>query len=131
MTERPLVRPKTRPPGLLVLGDLVQEPEDGSVWRVERVSLTGANVLCVYGQRRGRRTQWTSSSAGMKLVSADDVQALAAAAKEKVEAAATRAELKTEAACPNCWPAFTEDIVRDEGMGRDGACPDHQVPEED
>lgn len=118
--------PSTAPPYQLAEGQLVRGTRLRDVWRVERITPAGAYVRSVAGRSVGSTATWSSSSAGHKFVTEEELTA------ERAAAAAERAAAADENTCPNCWPQYS-DGERDElgapreAMGRDPNCREHQV----
>lgn len=126
--------PRTAHLGLLEAGRLVRR-EDGSVWRVERVRPTAADVRCVRGRKVGDLEAVSPSAAGCRYTTEEDLEA------ERAAAVLSRALAHDETRCSNCWPRDPE--VRDlcdnvvkktDGdyqelwalRGRDPNCADHR-----
>lgn len=106
-------------------GELIEM--DGAVWRVERSREAGMDVRAVFGRGVGRTATWSSSAAGLKRVTEEELEARKRAAAER------KVDDKDEYACENCWPKFApgEDITDKDQMGRDPHCKDHILPEEE
>ena len=122
--------PKVLHPGQLVRG------ERGSVWLVTGSRTAGADVRCVAGPRVGAVTTRSSSSAGCRFVTQEELDA------ERTAKSAAKAADEDEDRCPNCWPdeggeeahvPHLEDPKYEEwaARGRDPNCPEHLVTEEE
>jgi hypothetical protein len=113
-------------PSVLHPGQYSRLP-DGSVWEVEHVTSSSAEVRCVAPGKlfrsRGERSTWSRSSVGHRLVSEDDANASARSAAE------AKALDRDETRCPSCWPGEPGE-VDGQDRGRDPRCPSHAVTEE-
>jgi hypothetical protein len=115
------VRIKKPDPQTLHENQLTLE-EDGSIWRVIRSSISGAEVRCEFGKRKGDHYTISSSAAGHGFTAEDVlVQRIA-------ESQVFRDTSRDENRCANCWPGESA-VIEGVDRARDPGCPEHIVAE--
>jgi len=105
-------------PSVLHTGQLVRGA-GGTAWEVVGEHAGSVDVKCVRGPRTGTTEVWSTSAAGHKFMTREQLDS------EKLTSAKTRAGDGDETRCPNCWGG--DGIVDGVDRGREPGCKNHQV----